>query len=91
MRRKVTLLFIIPALLLLCSTSKASHLMGGEITWECLSTGKYVFHMIVYRDCAGIDDPSTATISTGGGCPVPNRDPCHSRDALAILQTAGAV
>ena len=40
------------------NTSKASHLMGGEITWECIKSGPnagaYVFHMIVFRDCEGI-------------------------------------
>ena len=37
---------------------KASHLMGGEITWECLKSGpnvgQYIFQMKVYRDCNGI-------------------------------------
>ena len=36
----------------------ASHLMGGEITWECLkngpNSGSYVFTLKVYRDCQGI-------------------------------------
>jgi gliding motility-associated-like protein len=37
---------------------KASHLMGGEITWECLKSGpnvgQYIFTLKVYRDCSGI-------------------------------------
>ena len=37
---------------------QATHLMGGEITWECIKTGpdagKYVFNVRVYRDCQGI-------------------------------------
>ena len=38
---------------------KASHLMGGEITWECVKMpgpdlGKYIFTMKLYRDCDGI-------------------------------------
>lgn len=32
---------------------KATHLWGGEIYWECLSNGYFVFHMTVYRDCSG--------------------------------------
>jgi len=36
----------------------ASHLLGGEITWECLTSGpnqgEYVFTMKLYRDCDGI-------------------------------------
>ena len=37
---------------------KASHLMGGEITWECLKSGpnvgQYIFTLKIYRDCSGI-------------------------------------
>ena len=40
------------------SESKATHLMGGEITWECIKTGpksgQYVFQMKLYRDCQGV-------------------------------------
>lgn len=35
-------------------TAKASHVMGGEITWEC-SGGQYVFQLLFYRDCNGAD------------------------------------
>jgi len=37
---------------------KATHLMGGEITWECIKTGpkygQYVFQLKIYRDCQGV-------------------------------------
>tara|TARA_R110002096_G_scaffold353021_1_gene546292 strand:- start:4932 stop:11306 length:6375 start_codon:yes stop_codon:yes gene_type:complete len=29
--------------------------MGGEITWECLNNGSYVFTLKVYRDCNGVN------------------------------------
>ena len=32
---------------------KATHLMGGEITWECNGTGQYIFSFSIYRDCSG--------------------------------------
>ncbi len=32
----------------------ASHIMGGEITWECQPSGDYIFTLKVYRDCNGI-------------------------------------
>jgi gliding motility-associated-like protein len=35
-------------------TAKASHVMGGEITWEC-SGEQYVFQLIFYRDCNGAE------------------------------------
>lgn len=31
----------------------ATHIMGGEVTWECNSTGQYIFTFKVYRDCSG--------------------------------------
>jgi hypothetical protein len=34
--------------------SRASHVMGGEITWECQG-GSYVFQLVFYRDCNGAD------------------------------------
>ena len=43
----------------------ASHIMGGEITWECIKdpldpdVGKYIFTMKLYRDCDGISLPTT--------------------------------
>lgn len=33
----------------------ASHIMGGEITWECQGGGAYQFSLIVYRDCNGFE------------------------------------
>ena len=34
--------------------SRASHVMGGEITWTCQG-GNYVFTLVFYRDCNGAD------------------------------------
>ncbi|MBD3637158.1 MAG: gliding motility-associated C-terminal domain-containing protein [Crocinitomicaceae bacterium] len=52
-------------LILLCSLmfsniGRASHIMGGEITWTCLGSGMYEFDLVLYRDCNGLDivDPS---------------------------------
>ncbi|RUA28797.1 MAG: hypothetical protein DSY76_04045 [Bacteroidetes bacterium] len=47
--------------------AKASHYMGGEITWECLTTGpnagKFIFHMKVYRECNGITFGTNQTLN----------------------------
>lgn len=32
----------------------ATHIMGGEITWECQPNGQYIFTLKVYRDCNGV-------------------------------------
>ena len=53
---------------LLYSPAKASHLMGGEITWTCITdptvgpVGLYIFKLKVYRDCNGI--PISGTVQT---------------------------
>jgi len=47
----------------------ASHLLGGEIVWECLPSGQYRFTLTLYRDCTGIPQSSTTEqlVSTAGG------------------------
>ena len=55
-------LFIILFTIFFANHSNASHLMGGEITWECIKSGpkigQYVFQLKAYRDCQGISLPS---------------------------------
>lgn len=41
----------------------ASHLLGGEIYWRCTNNGKYIFTVVLYRDCTGISIPNSATIN----------------------------
>ena len=59
---KFALLFTV--LLFSTLTVKATHYMGGEITWDCLSNGKYVFYLKTYRECAGIVFGSQQSISS---------------------------
>ena len=37
----------------MCQSNYAAHIIGGEITYECLGGDNYRFTMIVYRDCNG--------------------------------------
>ena len=52
-------LFLLLLFTLSFTQIKASHLMGGEITWECVKSGStqgmYIFTMKVYRDCNGVN------------------------------------
>ncbi len=61
------LLLILYSFLILIP-ARASHLMGGEITWECLGTGEFVFTMKIYRDCNGVSGPSFASLAVWN-CP----------------------
>lgn len=47
-------IFIVAFLLAVNFQSKASHVMGGEITWECQG-GNYVFTLVFFRDCNGAE------------------------------------
>lgn len=62
MRNYLLGLTLLLAILLTASKqSFATHLMGGEITWECNGLGEYVFTFKVYRDCSGTNiSPNTS-------------------------------
>jgi hypothetical protein len=56
-------------LLLSTTTTFASHILGGSITWECTATGQYQFTLTLYRDCTGvplISTTETLTSNAGG-------------------------
>ncbi len=42
----------------------ATHYMGGEITWECLTNGRYRFHLRYYRECNGILYPTAFNLTS---------------------------
>ena len=48
----------------------ASHLWGGDITWECQGNGTYVFQLTLYRDCLGIPLPTTTQNIDGPNGPI---------------------
>ncbi|AEV33971.1 hypothetical protein Oweho_3016 [Owenweeksia hongkongensis DSM 17368] len=41
------------ALSLFASSTFASHVLGGEITWEKTSTGQFIFELRLYKECGG--------------------------------------
>jgi len=42
---------------------RATHYMGGEITWECTPQGNFRFTMILYRECYTTSGGSAATFA----------------------------
>ena len=42
-------------LLLTISFARASHVMGGEITYSCIGGNTYIFELVFYRDCNGAE------------------------------------
>jgi len=57
------LLLILTALFFFHS-AKATHLLGGEITWEALGNDQYIFTLKIYRDCSGI--PLSSMVDLNG-------------------------
>lgn len=61
-------LWIILALMAL-KPLHAAHLVGGELSYECLGNNNYQIKLIIYRDCqsngAPFDDPAIVTVYDG--------------------------
>jgi gliding motility-associated-like protein len=60
-------------LLGMISPSRASHMMGADMSYRCLGNGKYKITAKIYRDCRGIsfNNPSFqafAGLNGGNGC-----------------------
>lgn len=57
---------------LFCVPMNAKHIIGGDVTYECLGDGKYKITMFVYRDCrpqesaAELDGDASIAIYRGG-------------------------
>jgi|TARA_B110001469_G_scaffold119895_1_gene127891 hypothetical protein len=72
---KLTILLL--SLLFLSSGAKATHIMGGEITWQCLKSGgnqgDYIFTMKIYFDCfSTVVLPNNTQISVWGSTTINN-------------------
>lgn len=66
MKKLIVLLFA----LTLSTQSFATHLLGGEIWWTCITSGpnagKYHFYLRLYRDCSGASMPGGNQTLNGG-------------------------
>ncbi len=65
-KTKIVLLFISLVVNGLSYTSSASHLAGGEITYQWLQGNTYQFTLNLYRDCQGIPAPGSASLNFQG-------------------------
>ena len=73
---------------LFCTSNvNATHVVGGEVGWNCLANGQYQFTMVVYRDCS----PTSAQFNYGNqnvyinGNPLP-KDANGNTISLFILK-----
>jgi hypothetical protein len=56
---------------LLFDDAKATHLMGADISYECLAPGQYRIRLQLYRDCKGVDIGTSQVVAyTSAQCGV---------------------
>ncbi|MCO6499412.1 MAG: gliding motility-associated C-terminal domain-containing protein [Vicingus serpentipes] len=48
---------------LLSVNSYATHVQGGDITIKCLGGNQYEIRLSLYRDCAGVNAPNSASVT----------------------------
>lgn len=53
-------------LLVLAFSSQANHVLGGELTWRCAGNGQYIFRVVRYEDCTGINAPNPPQVRIDG-------------------------
>ena len=68
---RLLFLFLVFTATLLGSNVNAAHLVGGEISYQCVGGNKYAVKLRVYRDCGGggaqFDAQAAITIFDVGG------------------------
>ncbi len=60
MKRYLTGFIVLLASLFAFSDAHATHIVGGEVTYKCLSTGRYEIRVDIYQDCLNGDPPAIA-------------------------------
>ncbi len=62
--------YLICFIIMLGPPLRASHIVGGEITYTCLGNNVYDIELRLFRDCSGIGLPANATIEVYDGARV---------------------
>ncbi len=94
------LVFLLFGLFLVFADANATHMLGGEIIWECHpTTGKYRFIVRLYRECGGFTANLPNSVSLTGSpitisCPlvqsVDVSPTCGSTGGLSCATTTSA-
>ena len=59
--------FLAATIIFFSFSAKATHLMGGEISYTNVGTNQYKITLKLYRDCAGVNLSNTVTVNVTGG------------------------
>lgn len=66
--KKILILFATIFLLAGFNKLEASHVSGGDITYECIGPNQYEVTLTLHRDCSGITMSSTANVTFSNTC-----------------------
>ncbi|MBK9147227.1 MAG: hypothetical protein IPM12_05310 [Flavobacteriales bacterium] len=88
-RTFLILLLGMAALLLPQHEAKATHAMGGELTYECVGSGQYRVRLNFYRDCNGVAAPTNCSNGRqfrlrSTACNI-TLNPCFSLDGVDVV------
>tara|TARA_R110002050_G_scaffold221441_1_gene357287 strand:- start:75696 stop:80135 length:4440 start_codon:yes stop_codon:yes gene_type:complete len=56
------------AILGFSQNAKATHITGGDISYQCVGTDSFLITLNLYRDCAGVGLGTTATVNFTSSC-----------------------
>ncbi|HRD51887.1 MAG TPA: hypothetical protein PKY96_04490, partial [Flavobacteriales bacterium] len=82
------------ALLLWQVEARATHAMGGELTYDCIGTGQYRIRLNFYRDCNGVAAPTNCSngrqfrlrsAACGNGNNTVTLNPCFNLDGVDVV------
>ena len=65
--KKLIFLFYLLSFIFFTNQLQSTPYVGGEIYWECLSNGKYVFYIKAYRDCGSTAYSNQQTLNSPFG------------------------
>ncbi|MBN8697453.1 MAG: gliding motility-associated C-terminal domain-containing protein [Bacteroidetes bacterium] len=68
MTKKIQFLFVVLFIGILSKSTFASHIAGGEITYNCLGNNQYEINLNLFVDCAGFNPGATQTVSFTSTC-----------------------
>ncbi|MCC6838395.1 MAG: gliding motility-associated C-terminal domain-containing protein, partial [Bacteroidia bacterium] len=68
MTKKIQFLFVVLFIGILSKSTYASHIAGGEITYNCLGNNQYEINLNLFVDCAGFNPGASQTVSFTSTC-----------------------
>ncbi len=65
---KKTLLALVSIFIFNSTISLASHITGGEVSYQAVALNQYKVTLVLYWDCMGLNPGTTANMSTSNSC-----------------------